>query len=102
METIELFATTRNTDQTEGRGANVPTGYFRDRRIAEAVVMDKRYAQFCIMGVQTNSDIKDMIDSKPINIYDSVEDFFNNLDGKVRERAIAKLSMEERRVLGLL
>jgi hypothetical protein len=38
---------------------------------------------------------------KALTIFDSVEDFENNTSAKIRERALAKLTLEERLVLGL-
>lgn len=101
MKTIELVAITSNSDTTEGRGHTIIHGYAVDESTARAIVYDKRFAKFCIMGLQTPGDYKYMVKPATIKIFDSTDDFFDNTDDAIRKRALAKLSPEERRVLKL-
>lgn len=42
----------------------------------------------------------DMIDAKEIVVYSSIQEYKDELNETVKKRALAKLSSEERRVLG--
>lgn len=100
METIELTRITSNSDTTEGRGYTIVHGYARNARIAHAIVRDKRYARYCVMGLQSTDDYKYMTGPATIKIFESVEDFFHNSNEEVKARALAKLSAAEREALG--
>jgi hypothetical protein len=101
MELINLFAVTSNTDLTEGRGATIVKGYFRERHIAEATVRDRRYSRYCVMGVQSDRDVKYAVRDDTIRIYGSVEEFFGNTVEERKKRAIAKLTDDDLDALGL-
>ena len=101
METIELTQITSNSDTTEGRGSTIVQGYARNAEIAHAIVRDKRYARYCVMGVQTHDDYKYMTAPVVIKIFESAEDFFNNSKEEIRKRALAKLTPAEREALGV-
>ena len=101
METLELTQITGNSDTTEGRGPTIVKGYARNAEIAHAIVRDKRYARYCVMGVQTTNDYKYMTVPVTIRIFESVEDFFHNSKEEIRKRALAKLSADEREALGV-
>lgn len=101
METIELTQVTSNSDTTEGRGYTIVHGYARNAEIARAIVRDKRYARYCVMGVQSSDDYKYMTGPATIKIFESVEDFFNNSKEEIRKRALAKLTPAEREALGV-
>jgi hypothetical protein len=101
METLNLFAVTSNSDTTEGRGYTITHGYFHHNSIARAVVRDKRYRRYCTMGVQSPDDAKYMVQEQSIIIFDSVEEFFQNTEEERRKRALAKLTPDEKKLLGL-
>lgn len=101
MELINLFAVTSNTDLTEGRGITIVKGHFRERHIAEATVRDPRYSRFCVMGVQSDKDVKYAVRDDTIRIYSSVEEFFGNIVEERKKRAIAKLNDDDLDALGL-
>lgn len=101
MELINLFAVTSNTDLIEGRGTTIVQGHFRERHIAEATVRDPRYSRFCVMGVQSDSDVKHAVRDETIRIYSSVAEFFNNTVEERRKRAIAKLNDDDLDALGI-
>ena len=101
METIELTQITSNSDTIEGRGSTIVQGYARNAEIARAIVRDKRYARYCVMGAQSPDDYKCMTGPATIRIFESVEDFFNNSKEEIRKRALAKLTPAEREALGV-
>ncbi len=101
MELINLFAVTSNTDLTEGRGATIVKGHFRERHIAEATVRDQRYSRYCVMGYQSSQDAKFQVRDDTIRIYSSVEEFFGNTVEERKKRAIAKLTDDDLDALGL-
>jgi hypothetical protein len=52
-------------------------------------------AKVCAAGVYRGYGLRH------ITIFDTIEDFENNTREKIRERALAKLTVEERRALGI-
>lgn len=101
METLELTQITSNSDTTEGRGYTIVHGYTRNGEVARAIVRDKRYARYCVMGVQHLDDYRHMTGPANIKIFESVEDFFDNSKEEIRKRALAKLTAAEREALGV-
>lgn len=103
METLKLVKITKNSDQTEGRGYDIVIGYVRDMKTADAIVDDKRFSRFCVMGVHSPGRQKYQRAQVEIPIYDSPEEFWveQSPEAEVRRRALAKLTPEDRRVLGL-
>lgn len=101
MEAIELIQIISNSDTLEGKGHTIVHGYARNAEIAHAIVRDKRYARYCVMGVQTPDDYKRMTKPVTIKIFESVNDFFHNSKEEIRKRALAKLTAAEREALGV-
>lgn len=102
MESYSLFAITSNSDTMEGRGHELVHGYTKTHDLAAEIVRDKRYSRFCSMGVQSVNDYKYMVREKHITVFSTVEDFFENLPDERRKRALAKLTPDEQKLLGLL
>ena len=73
----------------------------RERHIAEATVRDRRYSRYCVMGVQSDRDVKYAVRDDTIHIYGSVEEFFRNTVEERKKRAIAKLTDDDLDALGL-
>lgn len=101
MRTIEYWDATSNSDLTEGRGYTKVIGSFESKGLAESVVMDKRYARYCVMGVQTPNDSKYHVTHRIVTIHNDAEEFWNNTPEEIRKRAIAKLDADEIRILGI-
>ena len=101
MEIVELTKIMSNSDTLEGKGHTIVHGYARNAEIAHAIVRDKRYARYCVMGVQTPYDYRYMTEPVTIKIFESVDDFFQNSKEEIRKRALAKLSAAEREALGV-
>lgn len=101
METLNLCSVISNTDLTEGKGRTIHLGYFRSRSLAEQVVVDPRYSRYCVMGVQSSTDRTYLVSEQNFAIFDSVEDFFSNTVDERKRRALAKLTPEEIKLLGI-
>jgi len=98
----EMFAITYNADQTEGRGHEITLGYTQTQELAEAIVADPRFKRYCVMGFHNPADcIKYNVRPKSVLIFEAIDDPYNLEKQKLRERALAKLSKEERQALGL-
>lgn len=83
----KVYIVMRNADQTEGRGPMYPTGY----GFTSAVVASQL--------VNPNDYIRDEINE--ITIFDNLNDFKAWRNADLRERALNKLTREEKAVLGL-
>ena len=103
METLKLVKITKNSDSTEGRGYEIIIGYVRDMRTADAIVDDKRFSQFCVMGAHSPGQQRRQRDEVELPIYDTAEEFWHDHspEAEARRRALAKLTDEDRWVLGL-
>lgn len=103
MEKLNLVKITTDSDSTEGRGYEIVIGYVRDMRTADAIVDDKRFSRFCVMGVHSPGQQKWQRAKIELPIYDSPEEFWadHNPEVEARRRALAKLTDEDRRILGL-
>lgn len=90
MEQVKTaYRASKNADQTEGRGPMVTIAIFTNRADAIQAASGKG-----VMGVG-NGDVEQ------INIYDSFHEYEMAVSEKVRERAMAKLTFEEKKALGL-
>jgi hypothetical protein len=87
---ITAYEASRNSDLTEGRGYKVVVGYFKDPLDAAAAV-----AQFTYMGGQPAGAVK------PVEVYDSLQEYQAARKDKARESALRKLTPEERHAVGL-
>ena len=97
MRSYTFYVVTRNSDLTEGRGTSLPVAHFYDLAEAKRAASDKDLvAQYGVWG------------SGPLGIsqvqifgYDSLEEYKDRQALNVKDRALAKLTAEERKVLGL-
>lgn len=102
MKTLNLFAVTYNSDSTEGRGRDIVLCRFEEKDSAIAVVSDKRYARYCVMGVhQPLSAIKYNVREENITIFSNPTDFWENTEDERRKKALAKLNPDEIKLLGI-
>ena len=103
MRTTEYFAITANSDTTEGRGHKFDTGVvFTNEADAIAFATSSRYKRW---GVQGTVGSKYDVRKCTTHIFDRLEDFDANWDTvqkvEQREKALAKLTAEDRKALGL-
>lgn len=102
MTRIKLYVLMADHDTTEGRGPMYELGYFRTYEDALKVRNDPRYARWCVMGV--HRPVKEgtyEIREKVYLINESADEFWGNDEASRREKALAKLTVEERKLLGL-
>jgi hypothetical protein len=88
---IKAFCITYNSDLTEGRGPSRTAGYATTPGVAGFI------AAKCprIMGVSRSDQIDEIV------IFESIEEFDMETREGIRKRAIAKLTPEEKAVLGV-
>lgn len=84
-----VYQAQRNTDLTEGRGHNVEIATFATEDAAKQAAHG-----WGVMGYGDG-------DVVPITVYDSFEEYANKDKESVRQTALAKLTRNERRALGL-
>lgn len=106
-QNVEVFCVVTNSDLTEGRGARVEVGWFKHRTDAEHCAVGKG-----VFGSAADVEPHNVDIVIPIND-EGLEDWLNvkitgkpvvfsyNPSDQIRERALAKLSKDERRALGL-
>ena len=91
-----FFDATYNSDTIEGRGPMVSAGIFTRREDAEK--LDGR-SKYHAMGVI--NPLYPAIKVMRVKVYHSMEDFDNNSDESIREKALSKLTDADKLVLGL-
>ncbi len=100
----EYFRVTANRDATEGRGAIFDTPFaFWSRSEALKFVKSKYYAhKYGVMGYEGGEyDIKTV--ATDIRIFDSCEEALESVSKETLvKKALAKLTVEEQRILGLI
>jgi ribosomal protein L20A (L18A) len=100
MQQIKCFEVKGNTDTTEGRGPMKVVARFSTYEAAVEYVKSPAYAEWCVMGYRSASDTN-KISEVTLLILDSIDELEEGKKSAIRDRAIAKLTVEERKVLGL-
>lgn len=100
MQVIKCFEVMGNTDTTEGRGPMKVVARFSDKGEATKFVKSKVYSKWCVMGYQSESDVNNIREAT-LTIMDTVEEFSQAETEELKAKALAKLTAEERRILGL-
>lgn len=83
MNTIEYWVVEEGYDRS-----NTVIGCFTSETVANQIAGGKNNAYRSVF-------------KKTLTLFDSAEDFENNTREKIRERALAKLTVEEKTVLGI-
>lgn len=83
-----IFRASYNSDSLEGRGGKIVVGYFLQKEDAQMAVKGKG-----VMG-QGDGNVEE------VDLFDSIAEFQNIEEGKLRRQALAKLSSAERAALG--
>jgi hypothetical protein len=86
---FEIFHARRNEDLIEGRGRMITVGYFSSKEDAEVAANE-----FTYMGNVPAGSVE------LVRVAESFGEFSEIKNLEVKERALSKLSSEERRVLG--
>lgn len=84
-----IYVARENADSTEGRGPMVPIAHFLKKEDAELAARGR--------GVMGYGDG----DVKVIPVFESIKDWKDNKKEELRQQALAKLTTEEKRALGL-
>ena len=74
---------------------------FSNKPAAETFVKSKDYAEWCVMGHRNWEYDKHNINQTKLVILDSVDDFAASEAEELKAKALAKLTMEERKALGV-
>lgn len=106
MQTITFWEVLENADKVEGKGSMVGTGIaFPSKEAAVAFASSKHYKPYAVMGIINKEYAMYDVKEKCITIFSSMEDFENNFEAHkkevIRQRAINKLTKEERDALGI-
>ena len=101
MQTIKCFEIFGNTDTTEGRGPMKVVARFSNRQAAEEYVLSDSYAKWCVMGVKNKTyDLKNIKETS-LTILDTCSELVLAEGEELKRKALAKLTDEEHKVLGL-
>ena len=100
MQVIKCFEVKGHTDTIEGRGPLKIVARFANRDVAKEYVESKLYATHCVMGRQSKDDLRH-ISKETITILDTIDEIDVMNKENIRAKALAKLTKEEREVLGL-
>lgn len=88
------FEAYTNSDLTEGRGGDVHIGYFRYEDDAKKAVKGR--------GVWGTDASVRMVQDKTIRVFESYEEFTTVQTSDLKTKALNKLTVEEKKALGLL
>jgi len=99
---IEITTIYTNSDNTEGKGHSVEVAHFTHHRDAVQVCKDERfYRKYGVMG--TPLDPRYAVKNRTIHVYESAQEYWDQHDEyKRRQRALDKLTDDDKRVLGLI
>jgi hypothetical protein len=84
-----IWAARRNADSTEGRGPMIVIGMFEDQQAATRAA-----SGWGVMGVGDG-------DVEPMIVYESFREYNDEKTKELKNKALAKLTREDREVLGL-
>lgn len=103
MKQYNYFLVTRNADTTEGRGPKLPTDVaFTSQEAAVAFVESDHYKKW---GVQNLTGSKYDVEETTVFVFDSVAQYKKSHPSmeaaRKRQEALSKLTIEDRRALGL-
>lgn len=99
---IEVTTIYSNSDNIEGRGHDVEVAHFANHSDAVAVCKDERfYKQHGVMGMPMNPEYA--CKKHRMHVYESAQEYWNQHDEhNKRQRALDKLTTEEKKILGLI
>lgn len=88
-----IYVVTRNSDLDEGRGHQIPVGYFSDKKIAEYVASKAPGVCGSRVGVE--------ITPIEVDTTRNLEEYAKSESNKLKKSAMAKLTHEKLVALGL-
>lgn len=100
MKWVFCYEVYGHTDTTEGRGPMKVVARFSNIAAATEYVLSPYYAKWCVMGYQSKDDVN-WIKANTIFIFDNFAELEISDKESIKEKALAKLTVIERKVLGL-
>lgn len=99
---IEITTIYKNSDSTEGRGHDVEAAHFANHSDAVAVCKDERfYKKHGVMGMPMNPEYD--CKKRRMHVYESAQEYWDQHDEyNKRQRALNKLTEEDKKILGLI
>ncbi len=101
MQVINCWEVLGHTNTTDGMGPMKVVARFFSKEQAELYVKSKSYAKYCVQGHQDWKYDKNNIEQVSLVILDDVGEIVEMQRQELRNKALAKLSDEEREALGL-
>jgi hypothetical protein len=102
MKPIKLFAVKKNNDQTEGRGPMVDVYYTEKQELALKIVNSEIfYRKYGVQGTPPYENGKHDVGPKDIVILENYEDFLKAEKNIKAQKALDKLTEEDKQILGL-
>lgn len=103
MINVKYFTIMAEKDQSEGRGGLEETGInFSNYADALSFTKTKEMKEYTVMGYVRDEGHRELIKERNVVIFDSLLEYAEHNKNKLRENALAKLTKEEKHVLGLL
>lgn len=100
MPTQKAFVVSRNTDQTEGRGALVPFCYTKTKELALQIINSPIfYQKYGVQGCKEGDYLVREID---LAIFSNFEEFVLSEKSEAAQKALSKLTKADKEALGLL
>ena len=101
MQVIKCWEVLGHTNTTDGMGPMKVVARFSSKEQAGLYVKSKQYAKYCVQGHQDWKYDKNNIKPSSLIILDNVGEIVEMQRQELLDKALAKLSDEEREVLGL-
>ena len=99
---MKVFAIQKNQDQTEGRGPMVDVYYSNNKELALKIVSHPLfYKKYGVQGCPPYKGGELDVKEREFIILNSMEDFFKIEQDQKTKVALAKLTEEEKEILGL-
>ena len=103
MQTLESFDVLGHTDTNDGTGPMTVVARFRSRDAALDYIRTPEYCgMWSVQGIPVNKLYENyLVVPSNLVIYDSVEELLQHNKEDLKQRALKKLSLQEREALGL-
>ena len=100
MSTKKVFVVNRNSDQTEGRGPLIPFCYTETRELALQIINSPIF--YRKYGVQRCKEGDYLVRETELVVFSNFEEFMLSEQSEAAKKTLAKLTKEDKEVLGLI